>query len=532
MEANTANGGGRLGCHDTLKRPKRPSIVAFAIGCLLAATAGYVEVAAQPSRTLSQKFDSIATENLAQDRAVGAVVAVVRGNDTLFFRSYGKMDVASDEPMTTDAIFGVGSITKQFTAAAILKLRDEGKLSLEDDLTKWLPDFDTHGHEVSLRRLLDHTSGIHDLTETRKFRELVWSKSFPRDSIYALIKRYPFQFPPGTAQVYNNSAYWLLHLVIEKASGMSYQRYIESRLFEPIGMTDSGFCLSSEHIPRRATGYHVRKGRVRRAPLNVSTWYLGSGVFCSTAGDLITWLKALHDGRVLSPASYAEMIKPATLSDGTQTRYAMGLQVGADIRGLDVIGHSGELPGYGARANWYPDAQMAVVVLINNSGDVSASAMAEDLAAEVLPVTRRVRRAFGRDAAPLVGTYRGPARGGDMVVVVKESSPGITVSINGTPARPLSWVEGLTFQQGAARLTFGRTNGLRGPATELRYAAENGYYILERLTLPEAMLAQTRLLIERQWPVVLLGLGGLAFMAGFAVFLWSRAGKRSERLPQ
>lgn len=175
--------------------------------------------AAQPDGALAQKFDSIVKASLAQDRAVGAVVAVVRDNEPLFFRAYGGMDVEADVPMRTDAIFGIGSVTKQFTAAAILKLRDQGKLSLNDDITEWLPDFDTRGNKVPLRRLLDHTAGIPDVTTRREFRRIGRNAELPRDAMYTLIRNYPFEFPTGTAQIYSNSAYWLLHLVIEKRAG-------------------------------------------------------------------------------------------------------------------------------------------------------------------------------------------------------------------------------------------------------------------------------------------------------------------------
>jgi D-alanyl-D-alanine carboxypeptidase len=453
--------------------------VALALGARGASAA-----AAQAGPDLAQRLDSIAGANLAQDRAVGAVVAVVRGSDTLFFRGYGRMDVEAQVPMPTEAIFGIGSITKQFTAAAILQLRDEGKLSLDDDVTRWLPDFDTRGNRVPLRRLLDHTSGIRDVSGMPELRAMARNAGFSGDSIYALIRRQPFHFPTGTAQIYNNSAYWLLHLVIERASGVSYERYLESRIFQPLGMGDSGFCLGAEGVPRRAQGYGVRNGNVRRAPLIPPIVFFGSGVLCSTAGDMVTWLRALHGGRVLSPASYAEMITPATLADGTPTRYAMGLEVQRDAHGLDYIGHSGELPGYAARANWYPAAGTAVVVLMNNSGDASPSAMAQELAAQVLPVTRPAPAPFTGDAAPLAGTYRGLARDGDMVVTVIRTPEGIAASVDGAPARPLSWVQGLTFQDGGDLLTFRRANGNGGPVTALGYDEGSGYYILERAAAP------------------------------------------------
>lgn len=452
----------------------RAALGALGLACL--ATAG----AAQAGPGLAQKLDSLAGSGVAENRAVGIVAAVVKGNDTLLLKGYGKADVEWDVPMPADAMFEIGSVAKQFTAAAVLQLRDAGKLSLDDDLTKWFPDFDTRGNKVPLRRLLDHTSGIVGLTEMPEFRLLVNNPVFPRDSGYALIKRAPFQFSTGDAQVYNNSAYWLLGLVIEKASGMTYEDYIERNIFQPLGMTRSMYCNSGENVARRAHGYGVRDGVVRRAPTNVHTWPFAAGSICSTAGDLITWVKALHGGKVLSPASYAEMITPAKLNDGTPTRYAMGLGVGTDSRGLRYVGHGGSIAGFGAEAGWYPDAQMAVVVLMNSSGNIDPGAVAGELAAEVLPWTRREAKFYSGDPALLVGKYQGPSRGRDMVIDVTQGEQGLLFSANGSPPRRIPWIDGLTFAQGGAIMTFRRANGDSGPVTELRFDAGSGYYILKR----------------------------------------------------
>ena len=141
----------------------------------------------------------------AMTRSVGIVAAVVRGKDTLlvkFYRAYGKSDVEGDVPMTVDTMFPIGSVTKQFTAAAILQLRDQGKLSLDDDITKWLPDFETRGNKVTLRHLLGHTSGIADLAEMPELRamQLMRNPTVTRDDVYKVISRYPFMFPTGTMQ--------------------------------------------------------------------------------------------------------------------------------------------------------------------------------------------------------------------------------------------------------------------------------------------------------------------------------------------
>ena len=164
-----------------------PAVLALALTTLAA-----TDVGAQTGRTLAERLDSLAGSGVLEKRAVGTVAAVLKGNDTLLMKGYGKANVEWDMPMPADAMFEIGSVTKQFTPAAILQLRDAGKLSLDDEITKWLPDFDTRGNKVTVRRLLDHTSGMVGLTEMPEFDLLVWNQRFPRDSAYALIKRYPW----------------------------------------------------------------------------------------------------------------------------------------------------------------------------------------------------------------------------------------------------------------------------------------------------------------------------------------------------
>ena len=457
-----------------MKLVLRSSLVVFA---LLTTS---VTAVAQPDRaSLVRKLDSLAGSGVLENRTAGIAAAVVRGNDTLLFKGYGKADVEWNIPMPVDAMFEIGSITKQFTAVALLQLRDEGKLSLDDEITKWLPDFDTRGNKVTLKRLLDHTSGIKGITEMPEFGILSMNARFPRDSAYALIKRYPFEFKTGEAQIYNNSAFWLLGLVVEKASGGTYEDYVEKKLFAPLGMTRSMYCNSSENIERRAHGYQVQNGQIRRAPTNVHTWPFSAGSLCSTAGDMVTWLKALHGGKVLSAKSYTEFITPARLNDGTLLGYSMGIAVGKDTRGLNFIGHGGAIGGFTAEATWYPDAQAAIVVLMNSNGNIDPGAVAGELAAELLPWERPVVKQFSGDATPLLGTYKGPSRGRDMIMVVTQGPQGPLFSANGSPARPLVWIDGLSFRQGSAVLTF-RQNGNSGPASEIRFQAGSAYYILKR----------------------------------------------------
>src|SRR5262245_47443238 len=165
---------------------------------------------------LPERLDSVAGAGVREERSVGLTAAVVKGKDTLLLAAYGKADVEADAPATVDTVFAIGSDTKQFTAAAILQLRDQGKLSLDDAITRWLPDFDTRGNKVTLRHLLAHTSGIVDLVEMPELRamKLMRNPAVTRDDVYKVISHYPFAFPTGTMQTYSNSGYWLLGIVI------------------------------------------------------------------------------------------------------------------------------------------------------------------------------------------------------------------------------------------------------------------------------------------------------------------------------
>lgn len=437
---------------------------------------------AQPGNTLAQRLDSLAGWGVQENHAIGMVAAVVKDNDTLLFKAYGKADVEWDVPMPVDAMFEIGSVTKQFTAVALLQLRDQGVLSLDDEITRWLPDFNTRGHTVTLRHLLSHTSGIADFTELPEFGSLKTNMSFPRDSAYALIQRHPFQFEPGEMQIYNNSGFWVLGLVIEEASGMTYEDYIEQNIFEPLDMTRSMYCNSMENVPRRAHGYFARPDSILRAWTVVHTWPFAAGSLCSTTGDMVTWLKALHGGKVLSSESYAELITPSTLNDGTPLRYSMGLQVGSDPSGLMYLGHGGRIPGYWVEVGWYPEARMAVVVMINNVGDLDPQEVTTELAAEVLDWTPPEPKQFTGDPTELVGTYIGPGRGPDEVfeIEVVEIPQGVAFSRNGSPPRPFPWVDGLTFQAGQMLLTFRRASGDSGLVTELRRSMPGAHFILKK----------------------------------------------------
>lgn len=429
-------------------------------------------------------LDSIAASYVLGNRTVGLAAAVVKGPDTLLFKSYGRANVEWDIPMPIDAMFEVGSVAKQFTAVSILQLRDAGKLSIDDDLKIWLPQFDTGGRAITLRHLLNHTSGTFRFTEADQWERNMFLPGVPRDSAYRLVSLTPFQYPTGEVQAYNNAGFWLLGLVVEKASGMKYEDYLAKRVFEPLGMTRSMYCNTLQNVPRRAHGYGMQNGVINRAPMVSYTWVFAPGAVCSTVGDMVTWLRALHGGKLLTPRSYAEMIAPTRLSDGVTIQYGLGIKHGVDLRGLRYIGHGGTAPGFRADVMWYPDAQLGVVVLMNTSApNLSGAEVSARLVRAVLAGPRPAIAFYTGDPTPFVGTYQ-VAMGGNQPLAqieVTASPNGLAFSANGSRSQPLPWVGGLTFHAGeTTTLTFRRTNGDAQPATELRRDDAGNHAILRR----------------------------------------------------
>ncbi|MEO6447367.1 MAG: serine hydrolase domain-containing protein [Gemmatimonadaceae bacterium] len=433
--------------------------------------------AQQPERArIVAAIDSVVASFLKDGRAAGMSIAVMKGSDTLALKGYGKADLELDVPTPARAVYEIGSVTKQFTAAAVLQLQDDGKLKLDDDITRYLPDYPTQGHRVTIRRLLDHTSGIKGYTEIPRFGAIM-SRKLPRDSLVALFKDEKFDFAPGEAEVYNNSAYFLAGLIIEKASGMSYADYVKQTFFDKVGMADSRYCSESAIIPRKAHGYDMGPTGLQNKGYIVHTYPYAAGSLCSTAGDLLAWNLTLHGGKVLSPAAYQELITPGTLNDGTRLRYAKGLAVHT-FRGHRTIEHGGGINGYLSESAWFPDEDAVIVVLINSAGPVSPNDVTGALADAVFGRATREARRFDGDVAALAGTYTGVGRGVHMTikVAVDDGKLVATFPMNAKPS-PLRFIGDDTWEMEDNRVTFVREGG---KVSALRADLVYGYSLLTR----------------------------------------------------
>ncbi len=456
--------------------------IAFGVVGLAALVTGTLHAQIADRGALRAVIDSIANAPIDSGAVAGMSIAVVRGDDTIALAAYGHADLELDVATPDRAVYEIGSVTKQFTAAAILQLRERGQLTLDDELTQYLPDYPTRGHAITIRRLLDHTSGIRGYTEMPVFWRALVARRLPRDSLVALFSAEPFDFAPGEAMIYNNSAYFLLGLVIAEVSGQPYEAYVQEHLFEPAGMPDSRYCSKQDLIERRTTGYELVDGRIRRAQHLVHVWPYAAGSLCSTVGDLVAWNRALHGsgdgGPLLTAESYRELITPGTLNDGTRLRYAKGLTV-TEPGGRRLLGHGGGIFGYVSDLRYYPEHDLTIAVLINTTGGASPGGIAQAIEEAVLGERQeRPVRTFAGDPTRLIGTYQGRGRRRDLRVTVAGDSAGLTLSLGTGEPRRLHYLEGRTFGVGSARCTFVEREGA---VVELRMDQVAGYYILRKV---------------------------------------------------
>jgi CubicO group peptidase (beta-lactamase class C family) len=358
---------------------------------------------------LAATIDALVEAPIKAGKVAGASIAVVRGNQTIVEKGYGLADLQLDVPTPPRAIYEIGSITKQFTAAAMLLLAEEGKLSLDDELTKFLPDYPTGGHRVTIRQLHNHTSGIKGYTELEEFGELMVRKK-PKEELVKLFSSKPFDFPPGEDLIYNNSAYFLLGLIIEKVTGQPYADVIKTRLFDRVGMTDSSYCSERVIQKNKVHGFDTENGALVLKSYIDHSWPYAAGSLCSTAHDLALWNRALHGGKVLKPESYRAMTTPGTLADGSPVRYAMGVAV-LDVGGRRVLSHGGGINGFLSHAEYYPAEDLTVVVLFNTAGPVNPQTIGRDIVDAVLGKSTAPHRRYEGDVSAFAGSYSGRGRG-------------------------------------------------------------------------------------------------------------------------
>lgn len=339
---------------------------------------GMAEAQTSSATELGERVDALAKKALSRPVA-GLSVAVARDGHVVFARGYGMANLEHSVEVTPETVFHIASISKNILAAVVLQLVDEGKLRLDDDLTKYVPELPAHGRHVTVRQLLNHTSGIYSFTS---LPEAAANERFDltHDQVLGLIKDKPFDFEPGTSWRYDNSGFYLAGMVVERVTKQEYGEYLREHMFKPLGMNSALLCDAQMVVPHLTSGYERDHGTLVNAPF--MSWKLPSaaGAVCATATDLLKWQAALDGGRVITQASLALMRTPTTLADGTKIDYGLGTRLGS-LEGHRVLGHTGGGGGFGAVLESFPDDRLTIAVLVNTgSGATMAVALATAIA--------------------------------------------------------------------------------------------------------------------------------------------------------
>jgi CubicO group peptidase (beta-lactamase class C family) len=338
----------------------------------------------QSQAPIGSAVDSIVREVLQSTGAPGASVAVVVQGRLTYAQAYGQAQLDPPIAARPEMRFSIGSISKQFTAAALLLLQQDGKLSLDDPVSRFIPDV-TRAHQVTIRQLLSHTSGYQD------YWPQDYVPPFMLDSISAtgILERWakkPLDFEPGTRWQYSNTNYVMAGLIVEKASGMPFFEFLRLRILAPLGM-QSVVNIDLGRLPQSdPTGYmRYALGPVRPALKEGKGWLFAAGELAMTAADLAKWDIAMINQSLLAPASYRAMQTEVLLANGTATGYGLGLDVGMNGEHR-VVSHGGEVSGFTASNLVYPEDRAAVIVFVNQDAVSAAGVIARRIGATLLAV--------------------------------------------------------------------------------------------------------------------------------------------------
>jgi CubicO group peptidase (beta-lactamase class C family) len=321
--------------------------------------------------------DDLMRDAMRQHPIPGAALAIIRRGQTVKTAAYGMASLERRAPATPETAFEIGSITKQFTAAAILLLAQEGKLAVDDKISRYLKDTPANWSQITIRQLLTHTSGLKNYTGLAGFE---MARHLTQAQFISQIAAQPLDFAPGEKWSYCNTGYNLLGYIIENVSGKSYGDFLAQKIFAPLGMGATALRGPGANPPLRATGYETnRAGRfvIRDPDL---TDIFAAGALVSTVGDLAKWNAALDADRILTAASRAQMWTPARLNNGTTHPYGLGWFL-EPWQGRANIGHSGSTSGFSASFQRFPEAGLTVILLTNSDEFDIATKLAREIAA-------------------------------------------------------------------------------------------------------------------------------------------------------
>ena len=335
-----------------------------------------------PMAARADKVDEFLRAQMAARHVPGLSVAVVRDGKVVLARGCGLANVELSVPATRDTVYQLASVTKQFTATAIMMLVEEGKIGLDEKISHYLDGLPSAWGDIRVRHLLSHTSGIKSYTSVPDFFKTA-RKDYAKEEILKLVADAPLDFSPGEKWSYSNTGYFLLGMLIEKVTGKAYGAFLNERIFQPLGMTRTRVNDLTEIIRNRASGYTWQQECLRNGEYVSPTQPFAAGALVSTVSDMAKWDAALYTGRLLKRSSFVQMWTPVKLNDGKATTYGFGWQI-EEYRTRKRISHGGGIPGFSTEISRFVDDHLTVIVLAN-SDSADAGSLATGVAAFYIP---------------------------------------------------------------------------------------------------------------------------------------------------
>jgi CubicO group peptidase (beta-lactamase class C family) len=368
------------------RRTRHVALFFIFLGLSFAAPAIQISGAQSPP---AAAVDAYIALQLRDQHIPGLALAVIRDGQLVKSQGYGLANIELNVPVKPETVFQLGSIGKQFTATAILLLAEVGELSLDDKIAKYFPTAPRSWRNITIRHLLNHTSGLADYTDDKYVRPgglIPLHAELTDEEIFRRFTTLPFDFKPGEKWKYSNTGYAILGFLIHKVSGQSYGEFLDARVFKPLGMSATRVISESEIISNRSAGYLLVKNEIKNQYWVSPHWNtLADGALYSTSADMAKWDAALSAGAILKPTSYAQMWTPASLNNGKTYSYGFAWDI-EEINGHRLLEHGGAWQGFTAHYSRYPDDHLSVIVLTNLDADHSdPGKIAHEVAALYIP---------------------------------------------------------------------------------------------------------------------------------------------------
>jgi D-alanyl-D-alanine carboxypeptidase len=329
---------------------------------------------------LSGTLDERISAALRSSGAPSVSVAVVQHGEIVYAKAFGQANIAENRPADASTRYAIGSVSKQFTSAALLLLAEQGKISLDDKVAKYFPDL-TRAREVTIRELLSHTSGYEDYAP-QDYIIPDWTRPITPGEILNQWAKKPLNFDPGTRWQYSNTNYVIAGQIFEKVAGQPLVAFLRAKIFQPLGMSTPGEI--SDHEPADASAYtRYALGPPRLVAREGPGWMFAAGELAMTPSDLARWDIAFLEMKILSARSYREFISEVKLKNRKETHYALGLSLG-ELNGTPMISHTGEVSGFLTSNAVFPAKGVGVVVCSNEDGISLVSPLARQIAGVLL----------------------------------------------------------------------------------------------------------------------------------------------------